>query len=110
MCLPARFAGWSDNERKVGTQAVSRDPSLAGGQSPAALVTAAHASKSAMRAMSAARIWLAPVAPSASRSGDREIALGYIKRGFNSVGTRLEAVSGDGGPVSVEVVALPFSR
>ena len=50
--------------------------------------------------------WITSVA----RSGDREIALGYVKRGFNSAGTILEAVSGEGGQVSARVVDLPFSK
>ena len=45
---------------------------------------------------------------SVTQSGGREIALGYVKRGFNSVGTNLEATSGDSGRISVEVVDLPF--
>jgi folate-binding protein YgfZ len=52
---------------------------------------------------------------SAARSArlEREIALGYVKRGFNSAGTRLRAVSsadqsGAEG-VLVEVVLLPFA-
>jgi folate-binding protein YgfZ len=46
---------------------------------------------------------------SATRSGEREIALAYLKRGFNSVGSRLEATSA-GAPagVPVEVVDLSF--
>ena len=47
---------------------------------------------------------------SAARSGDREIALGYVKRGFNSSGTILEALSGEGGRFSAKVVELPFSK
>jgi folate-binding protein YgfZ len=46
---------------------------------------------------------------SATRSGDREIAIGYVKRGFNSVGTRLEAVLGEGARISTQVADLPFS-
>jgi folate-binding protein YgfZ len=46
---------------------------------------------------------------SATRSGEREIALAYVKRGFNSVGSRLEATSaGAAAGVPVEVVDLPF--
>jgi folate-binding protein YgfZ len=45
---------------------------------------------------------------SATRSADREIALAYIKRGFNSVGSRIEVTSAEGDPVPVEVVDLPF--
>jgi folate-binding protein YgfZ len=45
---------------------------------------------------------------SATRSGGREIALAYVKRGFNSVGSRLEATSADHPAVPAEVVDLPF--
>jgi glycine cleavage system aminomethyltransferase T len=53
----------------------------------------------------------------------KEIALGYVKRGFNSAGTKLAAMRPSGGPgafatknfvpepdrtISVEVVPLPF--
>jgi folate-binding protein YgfZ len=42
----------------------------------------------------------------------KEIALGYVKRGFNSAGTRLNALaSGDSAvaaPIPIEVVPLPF--
>src|SRR5436309_15724618 len=47
---------------------------------------------------------------SATRSDGREIALGYVKRGFNSVGSKLEARSADQPVVSAEVVDLPFVR
>jgi tRNA-modifying protein YgfZ len=47
---------------------------------------------------------------SATRSGDREIALGYIKRGSNSVGNKLDAVSDENAPISTQVVDLPFGR
>lgn len=47
---------------------------------------------------------------SVTRSGERQIALGYVKRGFNSAGTKVEAVSGDSARVSAEVIALPFSQ
>lgn len=47
---------------------------------------------------------------SATKSGGREIALGYVKRGFNSVGTELEAVSGESTRISTQVADLPFSR
>lgn len=52
---------------------------------------------------------------SATRSGrlEKEIALGYVKRGFNSNGTRLQAVrpeqSGGAAAISVEVVQVPFN-
>ena len=48
---------------------------------------------------------------SATRSPrlEKEIALGYVKRGFNSPGTSLEAVSVDSPrPVPVQVMPLPF--
>jgi folate-binding protein YgfZ len=46
---------------------------------------------------------------SATRSVDREIALGYVKRGFNSVGSKLQASSADNAAVPIEVVRFPFS-
>lgn len=46
---------------------------------------------------------------SATRSQRREIALGYVKRGFNEPATNLEAISPDPvGAIPVEVVSLPF--
>src|SRR5205085_923763 len=46
---------------------------------------------------------------SATRSSDnREIALAYIKRGFNSVGSKVEAASSETGAIPAEVVDLPF--
>jgi len=51
---------------------------------------------------------------SAARSPrlEKEIALGYVKRGFNSVGSRFQALppenSGDDINVPVELVAVPF--
>jgi glycine cleavage system aminomethyltransferase T len=51
---------------------------------------------------------------SAARSERKEIALGYVKRGFNNVGTKLDVVTtGDSAskgsqPIRVEVVTLPF--
>jgi folate-binding protein YgfZ len=44
---------------------------------------------------------------SATRSQQREIALGYVKRGFNNPGTNLNALSPDTA-IPVEVVSLPF--
>jgi tRNA-modifying protein YgfZ len=44
---------------------------------------------------------------SAMRSQQREIALGYVKRGFNDPRTNLNAVSPDAA-IPVEVVSLPF--
>jgi tRNA-modifying protein YgfZ len=46
---------------------------------------------------------------SSSRLGDREIALGYIKRGFNSVGNKLNVASGENGRILAEIVDLPFA-
>lgn len=51
---------------------------------------------------------------SATRSGrlEKEIALGYVKRGFNSSGTRLQAAhpeqGGGAAAIPVEVVQVPF--
>jgi folate-binding protein YgfZ len=51
---------------------------------------------------------------SAARSERKEIAIGYVKRGFNNVGTKLDVVTtGDSAskgsqPIRVEVVTLPF--
>lgn len=51
--------------------------------------------------------WLTSVASSA-RLG-RQIALGFVKRGFQELGSRLSAVgAGSSSPVTVEIVALPF--
>ncbi|HXP34468.1 MAG TPA: glycine cleavage T C-terminal barrel domain-containing protein [Chthoniobacterales bacterium] len=47
---------------------------------------------------------------SATRSDPREIALAYVKRGFNSVGSRLEATSAEHPAVPAEIVDLPFVR
>jgi folate-binding protein YgfZ len=47
---------------------------------------------------------------SATRRGGREIALGYIKRGFNSVGNKLDAMSDENAHISTQVVDLPFAR
>lgn len=47
--------------------------------------------------------WITSVA----KTGDREIGLGYVKRGFNSVGSKLEAHQ-EGDAVGLEVVDLPF--
>ena len=48
---------------------------------------------------------------SATRSErlEKEIALGYVKRGFNNPGARLEALSPESaGAIPIEVVSLPF--
>jgi glycine cleavage system aminomethyltransferase T len=40
---------------------------------------------------------------------DKEIALGYVKRGFNYPATKLDALSSDAAEaIPVEVVSLPF--
>jgi tRNA-modifying protein YgfZ len=46
---------------------------------------------------------------SAARVAEREIGLGYARRGFNSAGTKLQAMSDANGQTLVEVVDLPFS-
>src|ERR1051325_10494176 len=38
----------------------------------------------------------------------RQIALGYVKRGFNSIGTKLNAIAGSSSLAPVEIVNLPF--
>ncbi|PYK30930.1 MAG: hypothetical protein DME57_05385 [Verrucomicrobia bacterium] len=45
---------------------------------------------------------------SAVRSGDREIALAFVKRGFNAVGSKVKAVAAEGAAVSAQIVDLPF--
>jgi tRNA-modifying protein YgfZ len=51
---------------------------------------------------------------SATRSERQEIALGYVKRGFNNAGTRLAGFATEdsaptrAGPIPVDVVPLPF--
>jgi folate-binding protein YgfZ len=47
---------------------------------------------------------------SATRSNEREIALAYVKRGFNSVGSRVEAISAEHPAIPAEVIGLPFIR
>jgi len=47
---------------------------------------------------------------SASQKNEREIALGFVKRGFNSVGSRIDAVSAENARLPVEVVDLPFRQ
>jgi folate-binding protein YgfZ len=47
---------------------------------------------------------------SATRSGEREIALGYVKRGFNAAGTKLLLDDDRHEPAAVEVVDLPFTE
>jgi len=46
---------------------------------------------------------------SGGRSGEREIALAYIKRGFNAVGFRLTATSEEHPAIPAEIIDLPFS-
>jgi folate-binding protein YgfZ len=45
---------------------------------------------------------------SAASSNRREIALAYVKRGFNSVGSRVEAISDGNAAVPADVVGLPL--
>jgi glycine cleavage system aminomethyltransferase T len=45
---------------------------------------------------------------SATRSGDREIALAYVKRGFNGAGSKVEAISAENAALPAEIVDLPF--
>ncbi len=47
---------------------------------------------------------------SAARSGDRHIGLAYVKRGFNSIGTTLDAGLPGQIKIPVQVVTLPFSH
>lgn len=47
---------------------------------------------------------------STSRSADREIALAYIKRGFNSPGSKVQALTAENIPIPMEIVDLPFVR
>ena len=46
---------------------------------------------------------------SATRSGEREIALAYVKRGFNETGSKVEAISAENAAVPAEIVDLPFA-
>jgi tRNA-modifying protein YgfZ len=52
--------------------------------------------------------WITSVAQ--TDSPPKQIALGYVKRGFNGVGSRLRAMAGDerGERIEVEIVDLPF--
>ena len=51
--------------------------------------------------------WITSTTRSTRRG--KEIALGYVKRGFNNPATKLEALSLEpGGAIPVEVVSLPF--
>ena len=51
--------------------------------------------------------WLTSATP--SHGLDKQIALGYVKRGFNNPGVTLDALLGDAvGAIPVEVVSLPF--
>ena len=45
---------------------------------------------------------------SATQSRARQVALGFVKRGFNSAGSRMEALSAENARGPVEVVDLPF--
>ena len=46
---------------------------------------------------------------STTQSQEREIALGFVKRGFNSIGSRIDALSAENARGPVEVVDLPFA-
>jgi len=46
---------------------------------------------------------------SAAQFAGKEIGLGYVRRGFNSAGTKLQAVSDADAQALVEVVDLPFA-
>ena len=46
---------------------------------------------------------------SATRSGDTEIALAFVKRGFNSTGSKVDAVSIENAVLPAEIVDLPFA-
>jgi folate-binding protein YgfZ len=46
---------------------------------------------------------------STTQSQEREIALGFVKRGFNSAGSRVDALSAENARRPVEVVDLPFA-
>jgi glycine cleavage system aminomethyltransferase T len=50
--------------------------------------------------------WITSVATSARAGG--QIALGYLKRGFQSPGVQLEAATPDGATAAAEIVPLPF--
>ena len=50
--------------------------------------------------------WITSVAMSTRAGG--QIALGYLKRGFQSPGLQLDAASPDGATAAVEIVGLPF--
>jgi glycine cleavage system aminomethyltransferase T len=50
--------------------------------------------------------WITSVVTS-ERVG-RQIALGYLKRGFQTAGLQLRAVADSGETAAVEVAALPF--
>jgi len=45
---------------------------------------------------------------SVTRSGEKEIALGYVKRGFNSAGAKVQVVNAENVGVPAEIVDLPF--
>src|SRR5947209_6976220 len=47
---------------------------------------------------------------STTRSGGRNLALGFVKRGFNATGSKLHAVDRGGATALVEVVDLPFKQ
>jgi folate-binding protein YgfZ len=86
------------NKRLCGLMSISGNPLQAGMR----LAADTDAGKEAGWITSAAR----------SPRLEKEIALGYVKRGFNSSGTRLQAVhpeqAGQTGGIPVEVVPVPF--
>jgi len=86
------------NKRLCGLLSISRVPLAAGMR----LAPESDAGKEAGWITSATR----------SERLEKEIALGYVKRGFNSIGTRLQAVHPEGGSGAaaslVEVVQVPF--
>ncbi len=45
---------------------------------------------------------------SAVRSGERKIALGYVKRGYNAIGSKVDTLVSENAAVPAEIVDLPF--
>lgn len=46
---------------------------------------------------------------SATRSGEKQIALGFVKRGFSSVGSEVQAVAAENPAIRAQIVDLPFA-
>lgn len=69
-------------------------------------------SRSGVELAAGMRLLSAPEGKDVGRltSAAGQIGLGFVKRGFNSSGTKLEAVSDADGRALVEVVDLPFTR